>query len=313
MAAEFAKHKVMPGKHIPPQQQQELISRWGINSVRLPIWSGANYRTCKMKPAPSVADIEQLANQYDEQLLKYIFSADEIDECTGLIPPLKQWGKNIHQAGVKHLVVMKPRPELYEAVDIWVVEPKMYRESQARIARVMEQGDEVWFYPGYHTNYAPQWKIDTQPLNFRITQGFMAQSLNLKGFLAARADGWTDDPTEAPLWSSDPWHQPSIYTFAGKEYAGDGMFVYPGAEVGIAGVVPSLRLKWVRDGVEDYEYIAMLKKLGDGAWALRTSSTVAQNWRNWSKDPRKLERIRIKLGESPGKINSPAAIVNSNY
>lgn len=296
LAEIMLQHKVMPGHRVEPKHQAELINEWGLNSIRLPFWSGANYHTCKLRPAPSVEEIKQASDLYDEGLLKFVVSGDEVDKCPGIEKPLKQWAKNIHQAGVKHQVVMKPRPDLYDDIDIWVVQPNMYQEAKAQIAEVLKQGDEVWFYTGYHADYSPQWKIDTSPINFRVPQGLIAQSLGLTGVLYPRVDGWADDSDNLPLWSDDPWRKPSVYQQGKKNFPGEGVLIYPGAEVGIEGVVPSMRLKRIRDGIEDYEYIAILKRLGDEDWALKTSRRVAKDWHNWTKDPQVLEETRVKLG-----------------
>jgi len=67
--------------------------------------------------------------------------------------------------------------------------------------------------------------------------------------------------------------------------------------VGIQGAVPSLRLKWVRDGVEDYEYIEILKKAGYYGWAMAGVTKVAQGLHSWKQDPAVLEAVRLKLGK----------------
>ncbi|WP_019503964.1 DUF4091 domain-containing protein [Pleurocapsa sp. PCC 7319] len=299
LAEELLKHKVMPVTRVKPHQQEELINKWGLNTIRLPFWSGADYHTCKLRPAPSIEEIQQASALYDESLLKFIKSSDEVDKCPNIEQAIKQWGKNIHQAGgIKHLVTMSPRPELYDDIDIWVVNAQRYQNSQAEIAEVMDQGNEVWFYPSYQTDSAPQWKIDMPPINFRIAQGFIAPSLGLTGVSYARIDGWADDATQLPLWSDDPWRKPSVYQLGKKQnfFSGEGMLIYPGAEVGVEGIVPSLRLKRIRDGIEDYEYISILKRLGDEDWALKTSRRVARDWYNWTKDPQVLEKVRVKLG-----------------
>ncbi|BAZ45461.1 hypothetical protein NIES4102_24840 [Chondrocystis sp. NIES-4102] len=298
VTAELLRHKIITGQHVRPEQQAELIDKLGLSSVRLPFWSGANYQTCTMSPAPSVTEIKQAAAVYDDRLLKFVYSADEIDNCPGIIKPLKEWANNVHQAGIKHLVVMKPRPDLYDDVDIWVVQPDMYETGAAEIAEVMKKGDEVWFYSGYHTDYSPQWTMDALPINFRIAQGFIAPNLNLTGILYPQIDAWTDDPSKVPLNTDQPWYKPSVYEHSKeRNFSGEGVMIYPGEEVGIKGVVPSLRLKRIRDGVEDYEYMALLKSLGDEKWALEMSRTVACDWHNWTQDAQKLEAVRVKLGD----------------
>lgn len=304
MAEEMLKHRAMPSPRIKPKEHAELINKWGLNNIRLPFWSGANYQTCKLSPAPSVAEIKQASALYSDQVLKFVKSADEVDKCSDVIEPIKQWANNIHQAGVKHLVVMKPIPELYDYVDIWVVQPKMYQESKAEIAEVMKQGDEVWLYAGKQADYSPQWQIDTSPINFRIPQGFIAQSLGLTGVLYPQIDGWSDNTDNLPLYSNDPWYVPSVYQQNDKNFPGEGMLLYPGEEVGVEGVVPSLRLKRIRDGIEDYEYIEILKNLGHKNWAMKIVRQVGKDWHNWTKNPQSLDFARYKLGEKINQISS---------
>jgi hypothetical protein len=45
-------------------------------------------------------------------------------------------------------------------------------------------------------------------------------------------------------------------------YNGEGCLVYPGAAVGVDGPVAGLRLKAIRDSIEDYEYLAILERRG---------------------------------------------------
>ena len=84
-----------------------------------------------------------------------------------------------------------------------------------------------------------------------------------------------------------------------NNYPGEGMLVYPGYQVGIAGVAPSMRLKWMRDGVDDYEYVQMLRNAGEGTWALGLSSSVGPDWTNWTRDINALANVRYQLGVEP--------------
>ena len=63
-------------------------------------------------------------------------------------------------------------------------------------------------------------------------------------------------------------------------------------------VAPSMRLKWLRDGVEDYEYIELLKQAGAGPWALQVAADVGGSWNRWTRDPQHLETARSRLGEA---------------
>jgi Domain of unknown function (DUF4091) len=300
---ELLKHKLMP-KEVALADESYLMSTWGLTSSDLGFWSGANVSTCRMNPAPAVPDLKKKAAQHQPGLLLFNYTADEIDHCPNLNTPLKEWGKNLAQAGVKNLVTMKPIPSLYNdgsksgksVVDIWVLHPEMHEAAVEQVAEVLKKGDQVWSYnalvQGLHT---PKWEIDFQPINFRIQPGFINQSLGLNGLLYARVDEWT----------KDPWHD--VQTFQNEEkydFPGEGMLVYPGTAVGMDGFVPSMRLKWLRDGVEDYEYIEILKKLGRGQWALQVSQTVGPDWKNWTREPKVLESARLRLGAEIDRIYS---------
>jgi len=287
---ELLKHKVMPSANISPEDERELIDRWGLSSMRLPFWSGANYQTCSMTAAPSPMEIRQEGLKHQLDLMLYVYATDEIDDCKGLRQPLRKWSQNIHQAGVKHLAVMAPIPELYEGVDIWVVNPERYDVAGKNITEVLRQGKEIWFYtffaPGGNV---PNWQIDFQPINHRIAQGFINQSLGLTGLLYWRVDTWTDDP----------WHDVDTNPHPDKpeHYPGEGMLVYPGQQVGLSGSVPSMRLKWIREGVEDYEYIEILKRWGEQDWAMTKVREVARDFHHWNQDSQALNLTRQKLGE----------------
>jgi hypothetical protein len=137
-------------------------------------------------------------------------------------------------------------------------------------------------------DHSPWWEIDFPPANYRVMQGFINQSLGFTGLLYWVVDLWTAKPWE----DVDTYHQPDAH------YPGEGMLVYPGDAVGVPATVPSMRLKWIRKGVEDYEYVELLKKRGRGQWALSIVREVATDFQNWSDDPAAIERARRMMGEA---------------
>jgi hypothetical protein len=60
------------------------------------------------------------------------------------------------------------------------------------------------------------------------------------------------------------WENPLNQSWATNS---QGVLVYPGTYVGLRGVVPSIRLKQVRRGMQDYEYLWLVKQRGDGTRA----------------------------------------------
>jgi hypothetical protein len=298
---ELLKHKVMPVADFKPSYERDLMDNWGLSSRRLPYWSGADVDSPTMAPPPPSEQIQNEAKKHQSDLSLYVFPADEIGDFPQLYEPFKQWSRNIHQAGLKTLLTVSPTPALYDdgsgtgrsAVDIWTVLPKMYDAAPNLVDQVLKKGDQVWSYNALvQDDYSPKWQIDFAPINYRIQPGFISQSLGLTGILYWRTD----------LWTNDPWHNVQTNIRDGNHYPGDGMLVYPGQAVGLSQVVPSLRLKAIREGVEDYEYVEILKQLGHQDWAFDMTQKVGQDWQNWTKDPNRLATVRQQLGDQIEKI-----------
>ncbi len=95
----------------------------------------------------------------------------------------------------------------------------------------------------------------------------------------------------------DPWEE-GVHDFGGN---GDGTLFYPGTPKKIGGKthipVESLRLKHLRDGLEDYEYLRALQALGAGDFAKRVARTLAPSGFEIERDPQKWEGVRAQLTE----------------
>jgi uncharacterized protein (TIGR03437 family) len=301
---ELLRNKIAP-LHTDTATQASLMANFGLSTVGLRYWSGADISTCTMSAAPSVSELKANLAQQQPGLTPLIYSADEIDTCPGLIAPMKQWAKNMHEAGINNLVTMAPNPLLFDdgsgsgrsAVDIWTMLPVSWEHSASNVALAQAKGDSIWSYNALvQDSYSPKWLIDFSPINFRIQPGFISNSLGLKGLLYWKVDGW----------SSDPWNQVNnTGMFSPGNYPGEGMFVYPGDQVGIQGVAPSMRLKWLRDGIEDYEYLQMLKAAGQESFERTKSVEVGANWSTWTKDVNTLLSVRDELGNKLNQINTP--------
>jgi Domain of unknown function (DUF4091) len=291
--------------------ERELAQKFGLSNTDTGMWSGGERKSCTMREAPSVQDFKKLSSTHLPGLYLFNYTADEIEGCPSLVPKLKLWAKNMHAAGIKNLVAMVPDPALYHespssqrsAVDIWGVLPRGYDLVRPRIQEVQKRGNEVWSYNAVVQDaYSPKWQIDFAPINYRIQAGFLSQSLSLTGLLYWRIDHW----------SADPWNQVNNSgIFSSNNYPGEGMLVYPGHQVGVAGVVASMRLKQLRDGVQDYEYIQMLKQMGRGDWALSQSRAVAADWSHWTQDNKKLLNLRCHLGEEIDRLSSAQQITSA--
>ena len=61
--------------------------------------------------------------------------------------------------------------------------------------------------------------------------------------------------------------------------------------------MPTIRLKALRDSIQDYEYLAMLHRLGKDAEAQKIVRSLTETFFQWEKDPAAYERARAKVAE----------------
>jgi hypothetical protein len=288
------RHKLMP---IPVSTEDagRFNREFGLEWFNLGFPSGATWDTANMREPPSVDTIEAKAKSFPAGAKLYNYTADEIVRFPELYPRIREWARSLHAAGALNLITMAPVPALFDdgdgrsVVDIWVLQPEYYETSPANVRAVQTKGDRVWSYVALvQDDHSPWWEIDFPPVNYRVMQGFINQSLGFTGLLY-----WVVD-----YWTAKPWEDVDSYPQPDAHYPGEGVLVYPGDAVGVPGTVPSMRLKWIRKGVEDYEYVELLKKRGRGAWALSIVRQVATDFQNWSDDPAVIERARRMMGEA---------------
>jgi hypothetical protein len=99
----------------------------------------------------------------------------------------------------------------------------------------------------------------------------------------------------------DPWTDPKTLDRRvdgrGALYNGEGSLLYPGRAVGYEGIAPSLRLKALRDAIEDYEYMAILQRAGRAEQAEAIVATIATTWFDWNRDPAAYQQARARLAK----------------
>ncbi len=82
---------------------------------------------------------------------------------------------------------------------------------------------------------------------------------------------------------------------------GDGTLFYPGRPKTIGGTTPipleSIRLKLIREGLEDYEYFVLLSHLSNTAAVDGWVDQIVQNTYTFDSRPDDFYTVRQKLGE----------------
>ncbi len=83
--------------------------------------------------------------------------------------------------------------------------------------------------------------------------------------------------------------------------------MYPGNDAGIEGPIASIRLKNLRDGMEDYEYFALLEGVGGEDLAKQTVLEAVPTWGSFTEDSEDLLELRRRLAEAIVETKNIAA------
>ncbi len=225
---------------------------------------------------------------------------------------------------IDRLITEQPEPALYGGPNIYCVISYMYNEQRAR--QRQQAGDKMWWYicTGPKAPYCGEF-IDHAGTELRVWL-WQTWKRHISGILIWETNYWTSSaayPNKLQNPYKDPMSWVSGYsTAAGIKRPwgnGDGRFIYPpmqaagGAATGpiLAGPVDSIRWEMLRDGIEDYEYLAILKRLiktkaskltaqqqKSFAELLLVPADISKDLTHFTKDPSTIERRRDKIARA---------------
>jgi hypothetical protein len=148
--------------------------------------------------------------------------------------------------------------------------------------------------PGGARQTYGNYMIDSTAVRNRVFQ-WLAYLYGIETELYYSTDFCWSTACGYPTTSADPWR--SIYIFGGN---GDGTLEYPGTPAKIGGTtpipLPSIRLKHIRDGMQDYEYLIALDKAGYASFARSTAESFITNPYTFSDNPDAMIDARRTLG-----------------
>ncbi|PYT47802.1 MAG: hypothetical protein DMG44_17140 [Acidobacteria bacterium] len=256
---------------------------------------------------PSTSQINAAAANFPAGLPLDFYVADELNGCSSAYSTLKTMGTNAHAANRSVKTIMTtnaPDPNLYNegdgrsAIDHWVLLDSM---QQWPALPFTGEGD-LWSYASCNTGFGntPAWMVDYPPINERIQAGFLNWTQGATGVLYYRSDGWTAGNTIGSWNNVD-----TTGCGGGLGRPGDGIFLYPPGPIASTESAPGIRLKTIRDGIQDYEYAQILKNLGQEDFTNSIIVPIATSWTNWSHDPNALETARLQLGQQLHQLSTP--------
>ena len=190
----------------------------------------------------------------------YQFSFDEIlmqGDANRKLPWMRATYERFHETypEVKRLATSWPDERLDDFVDIYVVPVGHYRAE-------MSEKKAVWWYSvgSSQIDSSPDFRIDFPPIVQRYF--FLADwRAGIDGHLywAAHREWPFNKALRTKERVEEEWEPSYSSSFDGRRIddCGAGNLFYPGGTKEI--VLPSVRVKYLRDGVNDYEYLAQLR------------------------------------------------------
>jgi hypothetical protein len=303
---------------IPAEQVRalrEFVDQYHVNAIDVlhPSHAVKDPEREKEKLHAWLKSFDVAARELDRpQVLFYTYLLDEPNDEKAY-QYVQKWGRIIREAKsvVKVMVVEQPQTQdekwgnLHGAVDIWcplfcLFEPEPAAKRQAL-------GETIWTYTALCQGgkKTPWWHTDYPLLHYRVP-AWIAWRYRMRGLLY-----WGG----LSFWQhvEDPWTNPETYDLRkeskdnkGPVYNGEGSIVYPGRAVGYEGIAPSLRLKVLRDSIEDYEYFAILERLGLAEETQKVVLPIAGSWYQWDPDPAAYRKARAALAEMIVKAKQTA-------
>ncbi len=228
-----------------------------------------------------------------------LFLRDFHDRLRKIAPDLRLFSYGTSPAPRMH-------PWAAPYLDLWGPSVSSLDEALTELREQQVQGRPFHTYVcggmrrkmGLHT---PDVYIDQPGIDLRIIP-WMAWRYGAEGVLYYAGNGWVGDPAVQLVeqnprlrWPATPWR---LHGGAGF---GNGWFTYPAPAT--MDIFPSIRLENIRDGLEDYEYLALLQRLSpeaDPEVAELVKSTMV-----WSKDPAVLRARRHQLALAIEALHEP--------
>ena len=269
------------------------------------ISTGASFDSVRI-PNQSRGDTEQIAywqayadhfssNGWFEKLFLYLHDEPTPDEY----PALAAEADLLHAAnpGLRAMATEQIADGLIDHVDIWCPDEPLFSDSLPFGTRPEDYpprqalGEEVWWYNCMSALFIADFSdhfVDSPGMSMRIWT-WLTRRYNFDGILY-----WSSIYLYAA--SSDVWEDVYASRFMCN---GDGTMFYPGSPSKIGGSsdipVASIRMKLLREGMEDYEYFTLLDNMGHENFVQSEVERRAFRTFQWERNHNNLEYSRHRL------------------
>lgn len=217
---------------------------------------------------------------------------------------------------ITRMLTEQPEPALLGPINLWCpVTPNYSAEAcQAR----QKLGERIWWYVccGPKAPMAGLF-IDHGATELR-TWMWQTWQNKVQGCLIWESTWW--DSTGSPKRPQNPWTDPMGWTPEGGCWGnGDGRFIYPANRdypndkaPYVEGPVDSIRWEMLREGLEDYEYLYLLREAiekkvpGAAAYAklLEVPPSISEDLSHFCREPQPIYAQRAKIAAALEKLNA---------
>ncbi len=237
------------------------------------------------------------------------------------VPRVLAKGKLVRRAdpAIRNLLTMPFDPRLAGVVDIWAPLINCFDSKpgfpdycahnvpRAQYAPLLKQAKSLWWYQSCASHSCtsakneyfrgwPSYAIDASGISNRVIQ-WLTWTYGIQGNLYYSMN-------ESYTQPGDPWQ--AVYLHGGN---GDGSLFYPGTPDKIGGTtdipIESIRLKLIREGLEDYEYLAALAGTGERRFADECATRLAGKTYDWEHDPQALYGLRHTMAKKLSRAARP--------
>ena len=222
---------------------------------------------------------------------------------------------------IRRMITKEPCAGLFDGVNLWCPTPDHIENDFT--ARCRDRGDEFWWY------------VCMQPKAPYATEFIDHPGTDLRVWLWQT---WRHRVSGILIWETVYWSSPTIYgdklqnpyddaaswsdmgtgpkTFRYNWGNGDGRFLYPprscfGADGAVSASSPvleapngTMRLEILRDGIEDYEYFAILSRLDPENALLKVPPEVSSSLKDFTKRPEPIKVHRRKLAKEIERLEA---------
>jgi hypothetical protein len=225
-----------------------------------------------------------------EKKWKSIYFQHILDEPHGSEPPYYARVADLVHRNLPDVLTMDAvdasniPEELKKNCDVWVPQLGRFDDQMELIRDRIQTGHDVWFY----TCLFPNKRYLNRLMDYPLLKVRLLHWLNFRygftGFLHWGWNYWTPEPVKDT--------QPVIDANTQLLPSGDAFIVYP--DRAAKSVYSSIRLETMREGIEDYELLLLLKQRNPVA-AEQLSQSAITSFTEYVRDPGEFRKIERKL------------------